>query len=215
MNRKVKRKPWHRIKRPDYWNTVETEHLRLEPQSWWSALMLERRLVDDPEARIKMGGSGKLRSSLQILRRYRGPNGCSRHTHAIIDKATGEMIGFHKIGLHNYRKATLTIVMLKRDKSVRGFAKEARTALLRHFVNLAGVELFLGEVNTRNFASVQLYNQLGFERSGILHNLGYDAENERVLHSFVFELHGQALVGFMERTTPPGAEQIEPKRDSK
>lgn len=203
-------KPWHRIKRPAYWRTIETEHLRLEPQNWWNALKLDFKLSRDRDARIKMFGSDRPHSTFRVLRQFRRPNGCSRHIHAIINKADGTLIGFHRVSLHTHRKGALMIVMLRRDATVRGFAKEARTALLRHFVTVAGVELFIGEVNARNFASVQLYNQLGFTRIATLHNTGYDPQNNRVQHALLFELYGEALERFMAKTDP---EQAPDRRD--
>ena len=97
--------------------------------------------------------------------------------------------------------------MLRRDESVRGFAKDARTALLRHFVTVAGVEIFVGEVITRNFASVQLYNQLGFQRAGVWHNMDFDPKSGRVRDSFVFELRGEALETFMKTSDPQAASE--------
>lgn len=202
----MKNRPWHRLKRPEYRETLETAHLRLAPQTWLGGLQLELKLGKDRAARELMYGKSYSPSTWRIFRRYllqhRGPNGCSRHTHAIINKADDALIGYHQIGLHSHRKASLTIVMLRRDESVRGFAKEARTALLRHFVTIVGVEIFVGEVDTRNFASVQLYSQLGFQRAGVLHNMGYDPQSTRVRDSFVFELRGEALQTFMRASDP-------------
>lgn len=182
---------WHRRSDPNMSRAVLTERFTLRPMEVIEVARFDRRVANDLEVRYMVTGSTKKRRKpFTYLQR---PNGRSRFVHAILPRESDTPIGVHTIALRPWRCAYLGVILTDRAWWGKDVVIEVRRAVMRHFEEHAGVEQFLGQVRARNFASVSNYMRLGFERTAVRYQTGWDAARNEPIDMFEFSLRKPAF----------------------
>ena len=182
---------WHRRGDPNLSRAVLTERFTLRPMEVLEAARFDRRIANDVEVRYMVTGSTKKRRKpFTYLQR---PNGRSRFVHAILARDRDTPIGIHTIALRPWRNAYLGVILTDRAWWGKDVVIEVRRAVMRHFERHAGVEQFIGQVRARNFASVSNYMRLGFERTAVRYQTGWDPARDEPIDMFEFSLRKPAF----------------------
>jgi RimJ/RimL family protein N-acetyltransferase len=145
---------------------LETERFHLRRCGRLQAFFWTRGWRRDPELLEGLFQSPRSYTLLQWWFRGPRPNGRTRFAHAIVSKASGEVIGLH-------------VVVRRRDGSVaychvaihdrawwgQGVVVEVRARMLSHFF-AHGTERFVATIDARNAPSIFNYRRLGFRAIG-------------------------------------------------
>lgn len=173
---------------PELSETIHTERFLLKPVGKIRSVQLFTKMQEDAEILRQLTHSDRRANWWKLFRTRKLPNHRSRFVHEIVDSENGGCIGYHEVRLYPYKSASLGVVILDRDWWGQAVPVEVRLAIMAQFARHAGVERFVGNVASRNFASILNYKKLGFKHSGTTHRSNFDTIAQQPVDYFSFEL---------------------------
>lgn len=178
------------LRRPDPALVIplETDRFILRPMRLLETLRVTAGWRRDPEIVTGLYHSSRPRSLFEWLDNGPMPNNVDRFTYAVVDKASGRVIGFHAVRYCNYRTAKLTVALRDRSFWGKNVVAEIRPRLINHFFRHAPVDRFIGHLNGRNAASLFNYRRLGFDHVGTFHRHVRNPVTGEVYDLMMFEL---------------------------
>lgn len=144
---------------------LETERFLLRRSGRLATFLLTRRWRRDPELLEGLFLSPRPHSLLAWWFRGPRPNGRTRFAHAIVVKASGEVIGLHVVVLEPHGSAHSHVAVHHRAWWGKGVVVEVRARVLSHFF-AHGIERFGAIIDTRNASSIFNYRRLGYRATG-------------------------------------------------
>ena len=175
-----------------------TPRFELRLASRLDMFRLKRRAFADPDLRAMLLLTPDQPSAWRILRRARRYNGRTRFGYAIIDRKTGEAIGYHTMALINYRTATPEVAIFDRRWWGTGAVIEIRKALFPAFFDHAGIRHFSAQVHSRNFASLLNHRKMGLEQTGTIRMARYDYVRDEPADYVTMAIYGEKLAEKIE-----------------
>lgn len=144
---------------------LETERFLLRRSGRLATFLLTSRWRRDPELLEGLFLSPRPRSLFWWWFRGPRPNGRTRFAHAIVAKASGDVIGLHMVVRQSATSAHCHVGLHDRNWWGKGVVVEVRVRLLSHFF-AHGTERFGATIDARNAPSIFNYRQLGFRVTG-------------------------------------------------
>ena len=175
-----------------------TPRFELRPVSRMRMFLMQRRAMADAELRGLFLQEAEAPSAWRTWRRIRRLNGRTRFAHAIIDRASGETIGYHRTGMIGYRTAGCEVMIFDKRWWGRGVVIETRKALFVAFYDHAGVRQFSSQVHSRNFASILNHRKLGMEHTGTMYMMKLDEFRNEPADYVLFSIRGERLADKIE-----------------
>jgi RimJ/RimL family protein N-acetyltransferase len=175
-----------------------TPRFVLQPIARLRMFVLQRRALADPELRGLMLQKTTEIGARRIWRRLRRMNGRKSFGHAIVDRASGKSIGYHKTDFIGYRTATCEVMIFDRRWWGEGVVIEARKALFVALHDHAEIRQFIAQVHTRNFASILNHRKMGMEHTGTVHMVKFDQLRDEPADYLTFSLRGDKLAARIE-----------------
>lgn len=179
---------WHRRPIAALTGTIHTKRFLLKPAGKIRTLQLFTKMQQDAEILRQLTHSDRKSSWWRLARKRKLPNNRSRFIHEIVDAENGGSIGYHEVRLNPYKSATLGVVIVDRHWWGQAVPVEVRLAIMAQFAKHADVERFVGNVASRNFASILNYKKLGFKHSGTMHRCNFDVVAQQPIDYLYFEL---------------------------
>lgn len=132
-------------------NPVMTKYTPDEP---WKS-------IDDAKEFIKLS-----------LRLYESEHHTFRHFFAVVEKMSGNLIGFCGVGGIDYDHTQNEVFYgIHQDYWGKGYATEAGKAMLKYGFNQLGLEKIIGAVHTENNSSINVLEKIGLKRIGVISGL--------------------------------------------
>lgn len=178
---------------PALMQPILTPRFELRPASRFQMFRFYRRAMADPELRGSLLQEVREPGPWKALKRMKGPNGRTRFYHAIIDRASGEAVGYHFIKILNYRTAAPEVVIFDKAWWGKGVVIEIRKALYVALRDHAAIEQITAQVHSRNFASILNHRKMGMEQSGTAYLAKYDYVRDEPADYVLFSLRGEKL----------------------
>lgn len=152
-------------RRPELDCDLETERFLLRRSGRLATFLLTRRWRRDPELLEGLFLSPRPLSLFDWWLRGPRSNGRTRFAHAIIAKASGDVVGLHIVVLERHGSAHSHVAVHDRAWWGKGVVVEARARVLSHFF-AHGIERFGAIIDARNAASIFNYRRLGYRVTG-------------------------------------------------
>lgn len=184
---------------PELAAPIVTSRFELRPLGRVGAWKMRRRIMADAELRGLLALEERDPGAWRMWRRTRRANGRSRFYHAIIDRASGESIGFHMVFIVPHNTASMKVAIIDRSFWGAGAVVEIRKAVMATFHTHGGIEQFVGSVHSRNYASILNYQKMGFEHTGTHYQSQYDMLRDEPADFVTLSLRGEKLTKMLER----------------
>ncbi|MAY61723.1 MAG: hypothetical protein CML29_05890 [Rhizobiales bacterium] len=178
---------------PALMQPIQTPRFELRPASRFQMFRMYRRAMADPELRGSLLLEVREPGLRKAWKRMKGTNGRTRFCHAIIDKASGEAVGYHYIKILNYRTAAPEVMIFDKNWWGKGAVIEIRKALYVALYDHASIEQITAQVHSRNFASILNHRKMGMEQSGTIYLAKYDEVRDEPADFVLLSLRGEKL----------------------
>lgn len=182
------------LPRPVLQEPIDTGNYILRPMtSKYEVWKINRKIYADEELQALLEHRQKPFSTWQLWRRVRQPNPRRRFHHAVVEKVSGKVIGYHLALLLEYRRATLEVVIFDREFWGKGVVVEIRKTLFVALYEHTNIRCLTSHVSSRNFASILNYKKLGFDHVGTVFSAGYDELRNQPVDMLMMTLLGKQL----------------------
>lgn len=168
---------------------LETERFALHAMGRIEMLRVTNSWRSDTELLAGLMSSSRPKSLRQWVGTELRPNNVTRFAFAIVPKGGTAPIGVHFVRFQHYRAARNSVALHDRAWWGKGVVVEVRARLMNHFfANAPNVDRFIGEVNSRNVASLFTYRRLGYDHVGTWHRHKHDPATREVGDLLMFEM---------------------------
>lgn len=160
----------------------------------------------DPEVMVGLNLPRQRLTRAQAVRWVLSHDNARRFIVLVIDKQSGQPVGFFTITVESvHETAETSVVIGNHDYWGKNIVVEARTALLDFLFDTVGVHKVIGRPHGRNFSSIFNYKAMGFTCEAVLRQQMRAISGEARLDQMIFGLLKEEWQAAKEAKAAKGA----------